>query len=480
MRRKWASVCPEAKAFFWIALIAGILIVLLSPPLTAPDEQAHFTCVWPIAHGQPLARPDETGRLYRTLPVEWMSYLEEYPNRLLGVDNTQKFTFEDFKYGLLQRQASLPTEEVYVAGVSMGYLFSAVGMKCAAFLGTKVGIPYLNSILAQILVGRFCNLLFYIAVIFFAICRAPHFKRTMLLLGCMPMSLYLGGSLNYDAILIPVMLYFVSLVLSLCQRPEKPLSGGDILRVCLCAFMLTGIKYAYAPLLLLLLAIPRTKYGSGKRLCQCVFAAVFSGLLGFLPTYLQSSLGIAMTPTANMAATAAAEQAEFLRTHLTFIPRLALNTVKARGGSWVMSFWGCLGWLDVHIPKYLSIPGILILFLSGLQESFTYEGWAGRRWKNLLPLVGSAIIVAGIALTMYIEHTTLFHPVGNPIIEGIQGRYFIPLFLPVILGLSNRCLKNRFPEKRPGGIKMLQRGAIIWSACCAVITVGTLLFRYWI
>ena len=106
MKRK-PSPCLEAKAFLWIALIGGLIILLLTPPMTAPDEQAHFTTVWPIAHAQPLARPDEGGRLYRMLPVEWISYLEEYPDRLLGVDNTEKFTFEDFKYGLLQAQVSL-------------------------------------------------------------------------------------------------------------------------------------------------------------------------------------------------------------------------------------------------------------------------------------------------------------------------------------------------------------------------------------
>lgn len=287
--RRKSCRCPEARAFLWIALIGGLIILLLTPPLTAPDEQAHFTTIWPIAHGQPLARPDADGRLYRTLPVEWISYLEQYPDRLLGVDNTEKFTIEDFKYGLLQRQASLPSEPIYVAGVSMGYLFSAAGMKAAAFLGTRVGIPYLNSILAQILVGRGCNLLFYVAVIYAAIRMAPHFKRTMLLLGCMPMSLYLGCSLNYDAILIPLVMYFVSLILSLCKTPEKRLTVGEILRVCCCTFLMTGIKYAYAPLLLMLLAIPRSKYGSGRRLAQCICAAVFSGLLGFLPGRLQSS-----------------------------------------------------------------------------------------------------------------------------------------------------------------------------------------------
>ena len=479
-RQRKPSPCPEAKAFLWIALIGGLIILLLTPPMTAPDEQAHFTTIWPIAHAQPLARPDEGGRLYRMLPVEWISYLEQYPDRLLGVENTEKFTFEDFKYGLLQAQVSLPTERVYVAGVSMGYLFSAVGMKAAAFLGTRVGIPYLNSILGQILVGRFCNLLVYVALIYLALRKLPHFRRTVLLLGCMPMSLYLGCSLNYDAVLIPVMLFFVSLILSLCRQPEKPLTTGEVLQVCACAFLLTGIKYAYAPLLLLLLAVPRTKYGSPLRFAKCAAAVVFSGLLGFVPSWLQNSLGVVMTPTVNMAATAAEEQAVFLKTHLGFVPRLVWNTLMARGKSWVLSFWGVLGWLDVHIPTWLVIPGIVILFLSAVQEGCTFELWRGQRWKNLLPMLGVGVTVAGIAVVMYVEHTTLFHPVGNPVIEGIQGRYFIPLFLPVVLGLSNAGLKKVPALSGPGMEKAARLTAIIWSACCAGITVAVLLLRYWV
>ena len=474
------SACPEARAFFWIALIGGIIILLLTPPMTAPDEQAHFTTIWPIAHGQPLARPDEGSRLYRTIPVEWIPYLEEYPDRLIGVENTEKFTIEDFKYGLLQRQATLPTERIYVAGVSTGYLASAAGMKAAAFLGTRCGVPYLNSIFGQILVGRGCNLTVYLLLIWLAIRKAPHFRRTMLLLGCMPMSLYLGCSLNYDAILIPLAMYYVSTILAMNAAPEKRITGTEILQICGCAFMLTGIKYAYAPLLLMLLAIPRSKYGSGKRLAQCVAAAVASGLAGFLPSYLQSSLGIAMSPTANMAATAAAEQTEFLKTHISFIPQLVLNTIRARGLSYVRSFWGTLGWLDVRITNKALIPGVLILGASALAESFTFDGWTGKRWKNLLPLGAIGITTAGIAAVMYIEHTTLFHPVGNPIIEGIQGRYFIPLFLPGMLAISNTWGKKiRWLNREETGT-WARRGAILWSAVCAAVTIWTLLRRYWL
>ena len=465
----------EAKAFRIIALCAGIIILFLTPPLTAPDEQAHFTCIYPISRGQLIAQPDEDGNCCRTYPAEWGPFFSEYPDRLLGVKNTEKYHMEDVQKALTLTPDSGKTEKSYVTGVSLGYCAAAIGMRIASAVGDLTGIKALNSIYGQITAGRLFNLICYVLLIGSAIRRAPHFRRTILLVGCMPMTLYLGCSLNYDAILIPICIYFVALIISLCHEPEKPLSAGEIAKVYGCVFLMTGIKYAYAPLLALLLAIPRKKYGGWGKLTLCVTGAVIAGALGFLPTLLQNRL---IPPIEGY--TPQKEQTWWLQTHLSSIPGLFLNTVNVRGASYVISFWGCLGWLDVHIPYGFIAAGVFIIFLNALYEGFSYMDWAGKRWKNLLPFIGSSVCIVGIAITMYISHTTIYHAVGGPVIEGIQGRYFIPCFLPMVLAMSNSSLKNLEAMDRPDAGEGLSRIAIVWSGCCALITIGTLLLRYWI
>ena len=468
----------EAKAFRIIALAAGIFIIFLMPPLTAPDEQAHFTCIQPISQGQWLAEPGEDGNCSRDYPAEWGPFFMEYPDRLLGVRNTEKYSFEEIQKALALTPDSGETSRTYVTGVSLGYAPAAIGMRIASAIGNVTGLRALTSVYGQIAAGRLFNLIAYVLLIGSAIRRAPHFRRTILLLGCMPMTLYLGCSLNYDAVLIPTCIYYVALIIGLCREPEKRLTGGEIARVYGCVFLMTGIKYAYAPLLIMLLAIPRTKYGGWGKLILCVGGAVIAGALGFQPTMLQNRL-IPSDPEA-WSHTAQAEQTYWLRAHMGAIPSIFLNTINVRGASYVISFWGCLGWLDVHIPYGFIAAGVFMIFINALYEGFSYMDWAGKRWKNLLPFIGSTVCIVGIAITMYIAHTTIYHAVGGPVIEGIQGRYFIPCFLPMVLTLSNGSLMNLEAMKRPGAGEGLSRAAIAWSACCALITIGTLVIRYWV
>jgi hypothetical protein len=50
----------------------------------------------------------------------------------------------------------------------------------------------------------------------------------------------------------------------------------------------------------------------------------------------------------------------------------------------------------------------------------------------------------------------------------------------MVLALSNGSLKNLEAMDRPGAGEGLSRISIVWSGCCALITIGTLLLRYWI
>ena len=58
----------------------------------------------------------------------------------------------------------------------------------------------------------------------------------------------------------------------------------------------------------------------------------------------------------------------------------------------------------------------------------------------ILGLVG--IIVAFIWTAMYISFT----PVGAASINGVQGRYFVPILLPLLLALQTTHIENHIPR----------------------------------
>ena len=123
------------------------------------------------------------------------------------------------------------------------------------------------------------------------------------------------------------------------------------------------------------------------------------------------------------------------------------------------------------MPSFNSLNGIPSVANKWLMNQVLREEWG---------FAGVVISLTGIALTMYIEHTTLFYPVGGDLIEGIQGRYFIPCFLPMVLALSNNRLNKFESMKKETAGQGMSLMAVIWSVGCALVTIGTLLFRYWI
>jgi uncharacterized membrane protein len=104
------------------------------------------------------------------------------------------------------------------------------------------------------------------------------------------------------------------------------------------------------------------------------------------------------------------------------------------------SFIGTVGHLDTRFPNtYLSLTGLtwfLALFMSYWPERRTML--RSMREHALVPCLIVLVTIVGIFLVLYIS----WSPLRHPIIEGVQGRYFIPASLFVALGAANYPLSG--------------------------------------
>ena len=109
----------------------------------------------------------------------------------------------------------------------------------------------------------------------------------MMLLLLMPTSLFLGASLSYDAIIVPVALLFVAELLRLLDDGKERVDYKDIIIISVCTLFMVSIKMVYAPFLLLLFFVPYKKFGNLKRYFISIGSVVFSFIIGYvLPTLL--------------------------------------------------------------------------------------------------------------------------------------------------------------------------------------------------
>ena len=478
-RARKKQACQLARTFFVIGMIGGVLLTFLTPPMCAPDEDIHFVNVYAISRGEIFPDVYE-GALARWIPKYYSDYLDVYPWSLYGIVTDARYSYFDMvRDGYMVGPAPDETPTPNRTGlVSLGYTASALSMAVGTRLGHLLQVPEIDYPYNQMIMGRIGNLLFYLIVCYFAIRRAPHFNRTMALVGLMPMSLFQGASLSYDAMAIPVSMYFIAMALDLSRDGESRISAGDVVRVLLCVFILSGMKFgAYMPLFLILLTIPRAKYGSAWRMVGCIAAVGAAAILGYLPSYIVSSREAALTAAQGIVSDGI-QQTNWLMSGLSLweLPRMCFQTFHKHAALFVRSFWGELGWLDGYFPIPVIVTGYGVLFLVTAYEACSCPIWRGSRWKNLLPFIGAMISAAGIFLAMYLSYTSL----GAPHIDGVQGRYIIPLFLPMALLLANQLLLRapRLNLRRVDGwVQMLAKG---WCVCCAAVTVCQVLARYWI
>jgi uncharacterized membrane protein len=102
-------------------------------------------------------------------------------------------------------------------------------------------------------------------------------------------------------------------------------------------------------------------------------------------------------------------------------------------------FVGRFGWLDTPLPSTVRTVVLAVLILIALTDGRPDKSLSIRQ-RLLL-----AAIFAGTLLTIAGSLYVMWTPVGGELIEGLQGRYFIPVAPALLLVLTSRRLSGKLP-----------------------------------
>jgi len=428
------SYNPE-KNFIWIASVIGVLLVFLTPPMTVPDEPAHFINAYAISKGNFFADVQD-GQIGVTMPKVYADFINKYGSVIQ--DKNHRYSFSDYQSESWQKQDM--TEVVFYPANRLlnpiGYLISGLGIAFGNIVCLNLNLPY-----NLFLFGRIFNLGFYILIIYFAIKITPRFKRTMIVTALMPMSIFLAASFSYDAVIIPICFLLFAYVLKLSAFSENiRVTRQDIAVISTIAFFLGGIKQAYLPLLLTLFAIPIRRFGSKKRYIGCIILVLIVALSSFrIPQTINQSV----TKNINQPEKEYENlQKDYIISHQDQIPIIIQNTLKEYPLYYLSSYFGTLGWLDTNFPFPFLVLFYLI-FISVILFDAYETGQIPIRLKAF-SFLAVIISIIGMFTKMYISWTSLpwVMGVGADLVSGIQGRYFIPLTLFGCLLFSNAWFRN--------------------------------------
>lgn len=458
-----------ADLFLILAIVAGMLLIFLEPPFVCPDENAHFINISRIAHGGLFADTAD-GKIGSYVSDEDVLFLQTYG----GVYNGGEALTFDLK--AMTQMATRPVSETpaffetqHATLNPLPYILPALLIWVFKLLGFA-----LNSY-NSLLVAKMANLIFYALVIRWAILKTHALPKTMFMLGLMPMAIFQGASLSYDSPLIACSFLLIAYVTKLlCSDEQTVVTTEDIVAICLAAAFLIGCKIAYAPLLLLLLAIPIKKFGSVKRYVLCIGCVVATAVVVYVvPTLVNSIITAGCEiPLTDLQI----QQQAYVKENPWILARVVTDTVKQCAVDWLRGFFGILGWLDTFFPNAFVWTFLLLMMGCAVVETSSVKG---IRWNaRVLALLGVGVFLVGTICTMYIQwNPVLVELVGGTLAHGGQGRYFIPVALFVVLACSSPVLlRFRVGEKLQ---RVTEQAVPIVSISYLCMTVLLILVRYW-
>lgn len=466
------------------AIPMTLFLALAMPPFQNPDEIAHFLRADQIAGGEwlghrpeaatepqpPLFRlsddlsfglvPDrplsggnvdggilELARLFTDMPF--------HPDRDLAPDTMRKAAAVGWTH---QRSYAAFSNTVIYAPVL--YVLPAATIA----LGRTFDLP----VLYTLRLARLAAAMVVVAVAVLAIRLCRHGRWTMAALLALPMSLSMAAAVTQDGLVIAC----AALAAAVLSRHLTARTAITSWEWCLLVGAVSIISLARPPYLacgalVLTLAV-------GGRACSRSDAA-WKAAAGLLPALAVAGWlllardsfvpilrpGVVPLPAAQLSSIIA-DPGHFLKT--------LANTLHRMGGFLFASFVGILGWLDTALPRLLYW---LAAGMIGCMAWLDASGKGRERDRSPLEPVAGALLLAAAALGVMTSIYLTYNGVHADLIEGLQGRYFIPIALFAVVLLPRGIATERFASR----VALASGAAFIVASLIGV--PGRILSRYY-
>lgn len=418
------------RAFVAISLVMGVAFVFTTPPLWGLDEISHFARTYQIADGQirPVTTPDlkEYGGKFPTNLTDLGDYVisDLQDNKKGGYLNRDDIT-NRAKYDQLTSKQFNDEEKVFTWTATYpptAYIGNASG----AFLANLFNLP----IGWVIMFARLGGLLVYILIVYGALRllkATSKLKPLIFTIALIPTALFQASTVNVDGLAIALGLLFVSAFFTLLSSDKKTKQFTTVLLVLLAVagVMLTLTKVNYFLLVFAILFLPGFLFKDRRRewlykigtLGVCAFPAIVWALINRTGMVLVSQRpdGLPVSPKDQII--------HMLQQPLDGIIAIVRTLVKY-GDAYFTSSFGVLGSSGASpIVVIVSFAFLVIVALLYARPIFTEL----KKYSVMLFVIGAVCFVS-VLIALYLA----FNPVGGHMIDGVQGRYFLPILIPLL------------------------------------------------
>ena len=422
------------------AVSLGLLCCFFFPAGSIPDEPVHFYDSYTYTKSMSASQYDSVraedvplferdGMLSRTIQQSSWSYVVDHAFDSADTGSVKIDSLTDIESRYLQ-----PINLIGDIGSELPQqkLPSAVGIGLAFLMNfNHVWLFY---------AGRITNMLFAMGLIIFAVRLIPVGKNAMMTVALFPMTLHLVASYSYDAPTIGYAFLLTAFVVALyCGK--KPISRRQMVETLVLTVIIAPCKVVYSVIGFAALFVPCSRFANAKE------ARVFKTLILALPlcaiVVCKISNILSLSSVSDVVDKRGEETGIFwslsdICADPTGSFQMLWHTFECFGAFWLFNIPGdSLGWFQANtsFPDFVPFVYLALFGLSCIQ-CIDDEGLIPSRLR-IIGTLSFACASFGIVLSMWLGWTF----VSDSVINGVQGRYFLPLMPLLAIAIRPRSLR---------------------------------------
>ena len=408
---------PLEKLFLILILPIGLMYMLFLPFGSVPDEITHFSRIYSISDGHIVSEASKDGNTYAQIPTNIIS--------TFYVGHNKKYNY--IKNNFLEMPSKEKINTVFT-NTALYCFIIYIPQTIGVLIGKTINLPFILSMY----LARLFNFITFVILMCFSIKLIPYLKKYLLLISLLPIVLQEAVSFSSDALTISISFFLISYVLYLKEKKDI-LSKKDYIIIIISTIICSMAKIVYIPIIFLIYLLPKELFVSKKdkyiKLSLIILTCI---IINGAWTMYASRYLIEYNEGVNSTG-----QIKYILSNPLKYIFCILRTIGYNGTGFVYQAYGRnLGLLNIDVGRFYPICALFFSIYLSLTNRFKEK--KNTLSEKIMYLLVPLGIICLIFTSLYIQWT----PVSKEIVDGVQGRYFIPLllFIPLILMRTNKSI----------------------------------------
>ena len=417
-----ARSCPGPATARWLAaafalygLLATAFLAINMPPFQNPDEPAHFLRAAQVADGRligtrySVTRADGSSQTTAGGPVDPAVLTAAAPFVAMMSHPNARATRANWEprvdWSGTRSMASFPNTAIYPP------LFYA-----PAAVGVLVGQAARMSVVQTLMVSRLLTGVAAVAIGVVAIACAGGAAAWIFAVLTLPMTLSLIASSSQDALLLACSALAGALLMRILRGPGGR-NGPALAALVVTLALVATARPTYGALAVMPLALAKV------RLRWRILAAAV--IVACVASWSSIAAALALADTGEVAGANPAAQMAHIRDAPLLMADVVRQTLAHNWRNYVVEFVGQLGWLDTALPQAYHAAARVMLAVAAMATMLRSGPMRTSVGSRLTIAAGLLLAATGLFAAAYLTWSLP----GNAVVEGVQGRYLLPLAL---------------------------------------------------